>query len=164
MSIRRALNFMGMSVISSLPGRCPIRHSPGMISGGCLCGATRYEYEGEPGPATYCHCRDCQHVTGSAFNVGVRLERAKFRVVRGDAKTFVKVGDSGRTIERSFCPECGAPLFTTAPHRPDSVWVKAGSLDLGARIEPVDQIWTDSRVTWGVIAEDLPSHTRNRST
>ena len=40
-----------------------------MVTGGCLCEAVRYEYDGEVGPAGICHCRDCRHVTGSAFIV-----------------------------------------------------------------------------------------------
>jgi hypothetical protein len=133
-----------------------------MITGGCLCGAIRYEYDGGPGPGTYCHCADCRRVTGSAFNVGVRLERAKFRIMHGEPKTFSKIGDSGRAIERSFCSTCGSPLFTTAPHRPDYLWVKAGSLDRAEDIEVVDQIWTDSRVPWSVAPDSLTSHRRNR--
>ncbi|HLK35161.1 MAG TPA: GFA family protein [Polyangiaceae bacterium] len=133
-----------------------------MVTGGCLCGAVRYEYDGPVGPATYCHCADCRRVTGSAFNVGVRFERARFRLLQGVPKTFTKVGGSGRTIERSFCPSCGSPLYTAAPQSPAFVWVKAGSLDAGASIEPVDQIWTESRVPWGTVTPDLPGHARNR--
>ncbi|MCL2450532.1 MAG: GFA family protein, partial [Polyangiaceae bacterium] len=116
------------------------------MTGGCLCGEIRYEYDGDPGPATYCHCADCRRVTGSAFNVGVRVERALFRLVQGAPATFVKSGGSGRPIERSFCATCGSPLFTAHPHRPEYLWLKAGSLDAGARIDVIDQIWTDSRV------------------
>jgi hypothetical protein len=82
--------------------------------------------------------------------------------VRGAPKTFVKTGDNGRTIERWFCPTCGSPLFTTAPHRPQSLWVKAGTLDAGTNIDVVDQIWTDSRVPWAEIPHDLPRHRGNR--
>ena len=43
----------------------------GKISGGCLCGAVRYESSAEPLGSAICHCTDCQHVSGSAFSVNV---------------------------------------------------------------------------------------------
>jgi hypothetical protein len=135
-----------------------------MLTGGCLCGAIRYSYDGPSGPATYCHCSDCRRVTGSAFNVGVRLLRAQFRLVRGEVAAFTKAGDSGRPITRSFCAACGSPLFTTAPDRPADLWLKAGSLDAGHPVEPADQIWTDSRVGWSVPSDGLPAYSRGRPT
>ena len=64
------------------------------VFGGCLCGAVRYCYKGPVGPAAYCHCADCRRVTGSAFNVSVRLEIDKFRLERGDVKAYTKRADS----------------------------------------------------------------------
>ncbi len=43
-----------------------------LVSGGCLCGYVRYEYDGEIGSANYCHCQDCRKTTGSAFNIGLK--------------------------------------------------------------------------------------------
>jgi hypothetical protein len=132
-----------------------------VLSGGCLCGAVRYEYSGELGAANYCHCRDCKRVTGSAFNIGVRLQAEKLHIT-GQVKSFTKNGTSGNAIAREFCPECGSPLFTRAPSRPEFVWLRAGSLDDSSLIEPSYQIWTDSAVPWAYIADDLPKYSGNR--
>jgi hypothetical protein len=56
------------------------------LRGHCLCGYVRHEYAGPVGPATYCHCEDCRRCTGSAFNVGVRLETAALRMLGGQPK------------------------------------------------------------------------------
>ena len=48
------------------------KHMDNVVSGGCLCGFIRYEYDGELGAANYCHCNDCRRTTGSAFNIGIR--------------------------------------------------------------------------------------------
>jgi hypothetical protein len=61
-----------------------------MMTGGCLCGAVRYEYDGEAGPANYWHCADCRRGTGSAFNIGMRIEARLFRVVRGTPEASQK--------------------------------------------------------------------------
>ena len=65
------------------------------LRGHCLCGYVRYEYVGLVGPATYCHCEDCRRCTGSAFNVGVRLETAALRMLGGQPKGHTRRGESG---------------------------------------------------------------------
>ncbi|WP_335092714.1 GFA family protein [Nostoc sp.] len=133
-----------------------------LITGGCLCSYVRYEYKGELGAANYCHCRDCRKTTGSAFNIGVRLQSAALHIVTGQVKSYTKNGDSGNSITREFCPECGSPLFTRAPAKPQFVWLKAGSLDNPQLVKPMHQIWTDSAVPWAYIDPKLPGFSRNR--
>ena len=60
------------------------------MTGGCLCGAVRYESTGEPGFALLCHCRDCQRQSGSAFAAGWRVPAASFRVTQGAPKLYVR--------------------------------------------------------------------------
>jgi hypothetical protein len=132
------------------------------VTGGCLCGAIRYEYAGEVGPANYCHCADCRRVTGSAFNIGVRLAAASFRIVRGAVKGFTKKGESGDELTRHFCSDCGSPIFTSSPRHPEFVYVKAGSLDDPLLVEPAHQNWMTSAVPWRRIAHDLPAHERGK--
>jgi hypothetical protein len=132
-------------------------------TGGCLCGAVRYEYTGTLGAASYCHCRDCQHVTGSAFNVGVRFELARFRVVRGAVREYSKRADSGNVLTRAFCGDCGSPLFTSSPAHPEHIYVKGGSLDDTSVVAPAHQSWLDSAVPWAQIDPAIPGYRRNRT-
>jgi hypothetical protein len=129
----------------------------GSISGRCLCGQVTYEYVGSIGPANYCHCEDCRRCTGSAFNVGVRLRLTEFRITSGQPKGFTKWGDSERELTRHFCPECGSPLYTSAPKHPGYVYVKAGTLDDPSVVQPTHQNWVASAVPWSRIAQDLRS-------
>jgi len=127
-----------------------------VLTGGCLCGAVRYEYDEAVGPANYCHCADCRRCTGSAFNIGVRVAAGQFRIVKGSVKGFTKAGDSGHLLTRHFCPECGSPLFTSSPRHPEDYYLKAGSLDDPAVVRPTHQNWVKSRVPWAAIDPDLP--------
>lgn len=131
------------------------------ITGGCLCGAVRFAYDGAVGTASYCHCADCRRATGGPFAVSVRLEAAKLRV-EGRTASFTKNGDAGGSITRHFCPACGSPLFTHNAGAP-TAYVKAGAFDDPALVRPVLEIWTDSQVAWAHVPEGLERHPRDRS-
>ena len=48
--------------------------------------------------------------------------------VHGETKSYVKVADSGNRRAQVFCPECGTPLYATAPENPrPSAWAACGS-------------------------------------
>jgi hypothetical protein len=133
-----------------------------VIRGGCLCGRVRYEYTGDVGPANYCHCWDCRRCTGSAYNIGVRLRAAQFRVTSGSPKGYTKRGDSGSQLTRHFCGECGSPLFTSSPRHPDYVYAKAGGLDDPTIVRPTHQSWTASAVPWARIDHELQSFAKGQ--
>jgi hypothetical protein len=90
----------------------------------------------------------------------VRLERSKFRITSGTPSGFTKRGDSGRELTRHFCPDCGSPLFTSAPKHPDLVYVKAGILDDPSVVQPTHQNWVVSAVPWRSISPDLRSFSK----
>ncbi len=133
-----------------------------VVSGGCCCGAIRYEYMGEVGAAGYCHCEDCRRISGSAFGVSVRVAAKNFRIVRGEPKGFTKPGESGRAATRYFCPDCGSPIYTAPALHPETVFIKAGSLDDPTLVKPDRQAWTRSRVAWATIAPGLTTYEKNR--
>jgi hypothetical protein len=131
-----------------------------MIHGRCLCGHVAYEYRGSVGPANYCHCEDCRRCTGSAFNIGVRFERAQLTFLSATPKGFTKRGESGTELTRHFCPECGSPIFTSSPKHPDHVFVKAGTLHDPTLVRPAHQSWVSSAVSWSRIDPALPSFSK----
>src|SRR5215813_8784142 len=48
------------------------------LTGGCLCGALRYETSETPSMAYTCHCTDCQHLTSSAFSLAITVTDGAF--------------------------------------------------------------------------------------
>ncbi|HEY1560651.1 MAG TPA: GFA family protein [Caulobacteraceae bacterium] len=133
-----------------------------MLTGGCLCGACRFEYCGAVGAASYCHCADCRRATGSAFNVGVRIAPAEFGMVQGTPAVFTNTGDSGRALSRHFCSDCGSPLFTSSLAHPDWTFVKAGALDDPTLVKPEYESWTSSEVPWARPSLGLVRYARGR--
>ena len=126
-------------------------------TGGCLCGAVRYEFSQAPKQVTICHCNDCKKVTGSVFGLSMEIEAASFTILSGQLKKYTKTADNGIRISRAFCSNCGSPVLTTEETYPDLVWIKAGSLDEPELVKPTKQIWTKRAVPWAKIDAGLLS-------
>ena len=125
------------------------------LGGGCLCRAIRYEAHPDTTSAYYCHCRDCQIGSGSAFHVAVYASESDFRVLSGEPATWSKIADSGNRIDRVFCPGCGTPLWWTGEGFPGIVVLTVSSLDDPEAVTPKRELWTDSAVSWCRIEEGL---------
>lgn len=98
----------------------------------------------------YCHCDDCRRMTGSAYNVGVKVPASSLKVT-GRTKSYVAPDDGER--RREFCPECGSPLFTRYV---DYVFIKAGTINGCEHLMPTHQSWTETKVPWADIPHGLP--------
>ena len=128
----------------------------GFFNGGCLCGASRYQADGDAIGFVACHCRDCQHVAaGAAANI-VMLRKDEVTVTAGQAQEWTKQGDSGRRITRSFCGICGTPLFIALEMLPDMLGIMAGSLDDPSLFRPGVEIWLSSAPPWHRPAPEVP--------
>ena len=129
-----------------------------MISGGCLCGAVRYETTAQPITTRYCWCRMCQFfATGNAAVSACFLSAGM--TITGDTRDFVSVADSGNTMHRRFCPICGTHLFSEAAARPHLIFVRAGTLDDREVARPAATIWTAEAPSWACLDERLPTFT-----
>jgi hypothetical protein len=117
------------------------------IAGGCLCGKVRYSASGEPAFVGICHCTDCQKFTGSAFAVVVGVPKDALTIT-GNLSTYGKPGDTGKTIERKFCPNRGASIADEASALPGIVMLGAGTLDDASWVKPAMQIYCDSAQPW----------------
>src|ERR1700712_2403276 len=78
------------------------------LTGGCMCGAARYEITQEPIGVYTCHCTDCQRATVSAFSIGVAVPGEAFRLTGRDLQPAPGgITDGGRPKTRWVCPDCG---------------------------------------------------------
>jgi hypothetical protein len=115
------------------------------MTGGCLCGQVRYTVTGGPMRSYVCHCRDCQHSTGSCFASGVSFPAASVNL-QGELKTFDAVGGSGQTVHRNFCPNCGS--WVTGSSNPDYISVLVGTLDDPTAFVPELEQFCGSAQPW----------------
>jgi len=123
-------------------------------TGGCLCGAVRYETQWPPLMLGVCHCRHCQRQAGSAFSVVAAVPRAGL-TANGELTLYQDDSDSGRPVYRKFCGKCGSPVFTETPDgdAQGMIFIKAGTLDEAQALRPTVHFWTSSAQDWVIIPE-----------
>jgi hypothetical protein len=117
------------------------------VSGRCHCGGIRYTAEVDPEKVTICHCTDCQRLSGSAYRASVPAPRETF-ALEGTPKTYIKTADSGARRQHAFCPECGAPVYSSAETDPPAYSLRVGCLDQRSQLPPKRQIWCKSSLAW----------------
>ena len=123
-------------------------------TGGCACGAIRYECSAAVAFAGNCLCRDCQRTTGSAFAPLVFVPKSAVTIT-GDVKYYDVKGDCGQIVSRGFCPACGARLFLNPAMMSDVVGIVAGALDDPTWFQPTMDIYTASAQPWDCMNPDL---------
>src|SRR5580658_8581081 len=125
-----------------------------IITGGCLCGAVRYEAQGQPLWAVFCHCRDCQRASGTGHVPVMGVPKALFKVT-GETTSYAAKGTSGLKSIRHFCPTCGSLLFGTPEAAPDAVSIYVGSLDDPSVFRPEVILFRRDRLGWDETVGDL---------
>jgi hypothetical protein len=123
-------------------------------TGGCLCGALRYEAEGAPLFEGYCFCGDCRKASGSGFIpfMGFRSSAVRFR---GETRRFVSKSARGGDAVRNSCPVCHSLVFGGEVGKDDSFTIYAGSLDDPSSFRPKIAIFARQRPPWAVLPPGL---------
>jgi hypothetical protein len=124
------------------------------FTGGCLCGAVRYECWGVPIAMGNCHCRDCQRSTGGPFAPAILVPRIAVKVT-GTVQYYEVEGETGSPVRRGFCPKCGSRLFSEPPIAA-LFSIMAGSLDDPSQFQPEMDFYTGSAQPWDYMNPALP--------
>jgi hypothetical protein len=127
--------------------------------GQCACGAVRFEFDTDPTFIADCYCKDCQKASGGAMATFFAIPQDDFTLISGKPKSFHYIANSGKGLDRNFCPECGARVFTTNLEGfPGLVFITIGSLDQPESIVPKLEMFTKRRLKW-TKALDVPQYT-----
>ena len=127
------------------------------ITGGCHCGAIRYEAEGEALTHALCHCTDCRRHAGAPM-VGWTMYRLDaVKVTKGAPKIY----ESSKHGRRHFCPQCGTGLFyTNTEMLPGIIDIQSATYDDPNAVPAMVHIQTAERLQWMERAHELPSFER----
>jgi hypothetical protein len=124
-----------------------------VLHGGCQCGGVRYSVSGEPTALYICHCRECRKQSASAFGMSLQVPRVALALASGTPRIWSRGTDSGGRLDCAFCADCGSRLWHAAAARPDSVTIKAGSLDAPVDASAAIHIWVTRKLPGIVIPE-----------
>src|SRR6478736_8636282 len=116
------------------------------VTGRCHCGQISFEAEIDPTQVRVCHCTDCQALAGTAFRTNVSSLPGTFVLRSGTPKIYIKTAESGNKRAHAFCPECGTPIYSTAPEPdPSAYGLRVGGIDQRAQFAPpARQVWCRS--------------------
>jgi hypothetical protein len=130
------------------------------FTGGCACGAIRYECNAEPIMMLKCHCRDCQHATGGGFAPAMVLPAKAFRLTKGELSYNFTPSLAGGKHKRGFCAQCGSRISGAENQEGTSgmVGVLAGSLDDPSWFHPQMDIFTSEAQPWDQMDPAIPKY------
>ena len=120
--------------------------------GGCLCGGVRFEVNAPMIDSGYCHCRMCQKNSGSPVVAWTTFPAASFAWTRGSPGTYA----SSATARRHFCTSCGSYMVFQRADGANEISVNTAAFDDPAAFPPRMHIFTESRIGWMHIDDDLP--------
>lgn len=124
------------------------------FTGGCLCGAVRYEAVGEPSLMGHCYCADCRKASGAGFIpfMGFAARAVRFS---GETRQFRSKAFRGGEAVRNSCPICGGLVFGGEVGIDESHTIYAGSLDDPSLFKPKIAIFVRDRPSWAVLPEGV---------
>ncbi|MGH7121293.1 MAG: GFA family protein [Acetobacteraceae bacterium] len=124
-----------------------------MLSGGCLCGAIRYQTDGAPFHESICHCSLCRRASGAPFVAWFSVPRESLALISGSPSWF----RSSPSAERGFCSRCGTALFFRSRELTDEIDITIASLEEPGSIQPCQQLYAADRIRWVGDVSTLPA-------
>jgi hypothetical protein len=113
----------------------------------CHCGDLRVVVAGKPEWVNLCHCKACQHRTGSVVHTGAYFMAAAV-MVTGDSRVYARPADSGYEIRFHFCPRCGSNVYWQASRFPQHYGIAVGCFADPSFPAPSFSVWEESMHRW----------------
>ncbi|RWP78342.1 GFA family protein [Mesorhizobium sp.] len=126
-----------------------------LYTGGCACGAVRYEAKATPIFENHCHCRDCQKRSGTGHGSYLTFSSRADVTITGTTTEWRVAADNGNVKIHSFCPVCGTPVYLTYTAMPDPITVHAASLDAPGRFNPTVVTYGIRALPWDTMETGL---------
>ena len=133
------------------------------LTGGCMCGAVRFEIDEPLVSSGYCHCTRCQRRTGTAASASARVAPGSLRVVSGEE--LLRAWDPPAGFSKVFCSACGSAMWSRSQEDPSIMSVRLGAFDDDPGIRPSDHTFVAYAAAWEAIPDDgLPRYPEGRPT
>ncbi len=126
------------------------------LTGGCLCGAVRFEVRGPILRAGICHCSRCRRHSGSGHLAQARVRRTDFRLLAGADK--VKAYREPGYMTKAFCVDCGSSLFGGDWPEGDQVSIRMGAFDGDPGVRIQYRTYFADQAPWDPVDDDIPRY------
>ncbi len=126
------------------------------MTGGCLCGAVRYEISVDPVFSGRCYCEDCRKASSTGHSAVMAVPEAGLAVT-GQQTGYTKIADSGLETTRYFCPTCGGGTHSAPKSTAGIVFVRASTLDDPEQFKGGASIYTSRAPSWDQPPAGFPS-------
>ena len=125
-----------------------------VFTGGCQCGAVRYDVQGDPVVVAICHCSMCRRANAAPAVAWAMFQEGQVRFTKNLPTTY----SSSAPARRGFCGVCGTPISFTAEYIPGLIDLTVGSFDHPEALMPSLHYWDSKRLPLMKSADDLPKH------
>ena len=129
------------------------------FSGKCLCGKVTYRVHTKPKAIFNCHCDDCRRATGSVFGTNLFVPEDEIEI-KGEVSSYSHTSDSGSTMTKRFCPNCGSLMFGKNSAKINIISIRAGTVDQKDLIKPSINVFMHSKIPSTSIDKNLKQATR----
>ena len=131
------------------------------LTGGCVCGAVRFEVTEPLVAAGYCHCTRCRRRTGTAASPQARIVPGSLRILQGEESIRAYVPDAG--AEKMFCVGCGSALWSRGADDPEYISIRLGAFDGDPGVRPSYHQFVAYAAPWEPLPDDgLPRYPERR--
>jgi hypothetical protein len=127
-----------------------------MIHGSCLCSKVQYEYAGEFGNITVCHCSDCRKAQGTSNVIAAPVDSTRFHWLQG--QDLIVEYESSPGKKRAFCGRCGTPLYSRRDDQPNLLRLRMGSVDSRTDVTPLAHIFAANLPAWAQLDDPWPRY------
>jgi hypothetical protein len=126
-------------------------------TGGCLCGAVRYEVHGGLMPVINCHCSKCRRFHGHVGAYTATRRENLILVKTSGLKWYRSIQDETPDVHRGFCQECGSSLFWD-PRGKQNISIAAGSIDPPTNLLTERHVWLAQKSDYYTVSDGLLQH------
>jgi hypothetical protein len=131
-----------------------------LYTGGCACGAIRFETDQTPIFQNHCQCLDCQKRSGTGHGSYLTFAGRSEMRISGEPSEWRITADSGHDKLHAFCPICGTPVYLTFTAMPDLIAIHATALDDPRLFSPQALTYAMRRHDWDMIDPAVPAFER----
>lgn len=126
------------------------------LTGGCMCGAIRFQVTGAPDRVLNCHCESCRGHTGAPMATLAVLKASQVQF-SGKAR---KAYQSAPGVERAFCPDCGTSLTWETVFGDEGALcaIHISAFDEPDALPPTGHSFYCERIDWFDSVDRLPRH------